>query len=68
MKARDAYGIENDDAVIFNVDVTRSDGGFFRKGETGDWKVSLTPELEAKVDTWIAKNVNDVDISFKYSI
>ncbi|KAK8743675.1 hypothetical protein OTU49_001203 [Cherax quadricarinatus] len=68
MKVRNVLGADINDSSIFYPDITSTDGGFFRKGETGDWKSKLTPELEAKVDSWISKNAEDIDISFKYSL
>ncbi|XP_050716685.1 sulfotransferase 1C4-like isoform X2 [Eriocheir sinensis] len=49
---------------IFNQDVYKKDGGFFRKGKSGDWKKSLTPELAAEMDSWTAKHFN-FGITFK---
>ncbi|XP_045104699.1 sulfotransferase 1E1-like [Portunus trituberculatus] len=53
---------------MFNQEITKRDGGFFRKGETGDWKNKLSPELTAKVDAWIEKNINNISVGFRYSI
>ncbi|XP_063889967.1 sulfotransferase 1A1-like [Scylla paramamosain] len=53
---------------IFNQEVTKKDGGFFRKGETGDWRNKLSPELAAKVDAWVEKNMKNISADFKYSI
>lgn len=54
--------------IITNVEITKKEGGFFRKGETGDWKNKFSPELEAKVDAWIEKNMKNIGVDFKYSI
>lgn len=51
---------------VLNEDIAQKEGGFLRKGKTGDWKNKLTPDLEAEVDKWIQKNLNDLDITFRY--
>lgn len=51
---------------IFDEKIIRRDGGFFRKGESGDWKNKLTPDLNAKVDQWIHENLDGLGIRFKY--
>ncbi|XP_050716686.1 sulfotransferase 1C4-like [Eriocheir sinensis] len=47
-----------------NQDAFKKDGGFFRKGKSGDWKKSLTPELIAEMDSWTAKRFN-FGVTFK---
>ncbi|XP_046745006.1 sulfotransferase 1A3 [Diprion similis] len=37
---------------------------FIRKGQTGGWMDTFTPELEADADEWIAKNLKDTDFAF----
>lgn len=37
---------------------------FIRKGETGDWKNHFSPELNAKIDRWIEKNLEGSDLKF----
>ncbi|XP_068243032.1 sulfotransferase 1A1-like [Palaemon carinicauda] len=51
---------------FMNVEVIEKDGGFFRKGKVGDWKGKYTPELEAKIDDWVKKNLQGFGINFKY--
>jgi hypothetical protein len=34
------------------------------KGETGDWKNHFTPELNARIDRWIEKNLAGTDLKF----
>jgi len=41
---------------------------FMRKGEVGDWKNHLTPELEKKFQKWENKWLKDSDLKFKYEI
>jgi len=51
---------------IFNMDVVRESGGFFRKGITGDWKAKLTIDQAAKIDRWTAEKLGDIAKHFKY--
>lgn len=37
---------------------------FIRKGQTGGWTDTFTPEIEAEADEWIAKNLKDTDFAF----
>jgi len=39
-------------------------GNFIRKGKTGDWKNHFSPELNRKVDEWIAQNLAGTDLKF----
>ncbi|XP_015597274.1 sulfotransferase 4A1 [Cephus cinctus] len=39
---------------------------FVRKGQSGRWKDTFTPELEADADKWIEENLKDTDIEFPY--
>ncbi len=34
------------------------------KGKTGDWKNHISPELNKRVDNWIAKNLEGSDLQF----
>ncbi|XP_063587053.1 sulfotransferase 1C4-like [Penaeus indicus] len=68
MKARDSVLGGGDMEAVFNMEIVNKDGGFFRKGEVGDWKGKYTPELEAKVDDWIKLRLSDMGIGFKYSV
>ncbi|XP_068242957.1 sulfotransferase 1C4-like [Palaemon carinicauda] len=53
---------------VFDEKLIRQEGGFFRKGESGDWKSKLTPDMDAKVDQWIHKNLDGLGIKFNYEI
>ncbi|XP_064111169.1 sulfotransferase 1C4-like [Macrobrachium nipponense] len=69
MKARAlASGFNEENFDFFNKDVVRKDGGFFRKGESGDWKGKFTPELEDKVNKWTQENMTSFGIDFKYGV
>ena len=34
------------------------------KGKTGDWKNHISPQLNKRVDNWIAKNLDGSDLQF----
>jgi estrone sulfotransferase len=36
---------------------------FIRKGEVGDWKNHMTPEIAARFDTWIEENTRGTGLS-----
>lgn len=39
-------------------------GSFIRRGQSGFWNNTFTPELEAKADTWIEENLKKTDLVF----
>lgn len=47
-------------------EVAKETGGFFRKGESGDWKVLITPEQEKKILAWMESGLKGEDLKFKY--
>ncbi|KAK7082357.1 Sulfotransferase (sult) [Halocaridina rubra] len=65
---KERFGEGEMEVGFFNSEIYKREGGFFRKGETGDWKGKFTPELEAKVDDWIKKNMSTIGVNFKYNI
>ncbi|KAG7158737.1 Sulfotransferase 1C4-like 3 [Homarus americanus] len=68
MKTRKALlGEMEDDPNKFNLDIISLDGGFFRKGDIGDWQTKLTPPMEDKINKWIEDNLNEIGITFKFS-
>ncbi|KAG0721093.1 Cytosolic sulfotransferase 17 [Chionoecetes opilio] len=40
---------------------------FYRKGEVGSWKASLTPEMAAKMDQWTEDRVARIGDGFNFS-
>ncbi|XP_076035141.1 sulfotransferase 1C2-like isoform X2 [Oratosquilla oratoria] len=70
MKARDAFFPMNEEMKkkIMNQEVVQKEGGFFRKGQVGDFKNKLTPAQESKIDAWTKMNAEGMGIEFKYSI
>lgn len=67
MKKRDEVMMGENNRMM-NEEIVKKEGGFFRKGEAGDWKNKFSPELEARVDAWIKKNMKNIGVEFKYSI
>ncbi|XP_071550776.1 sulfotransferase 1C4-like [Panulirus ornatus] len=63
MKAREETADIASD-IYHNMAVIKTDGGFFRKGDTGSWKTQLTAVQEEKIDQWTI--VSNLDITFKY--
>ncbi|XP_012216892.1 sulfotransferase 1A1-like [Linepithema humile] len=41
-------------------------GYFVRKGGSGGWKDTFTPEIDAKADKWIEENLRDTDLCFPF--
>ncbi|CAL4082907.1 unnamed protein product [Meganyctiphanes norvegica] len=50
----------------YNKEVHDKEGGFFRKGVTGDWKEKFTPAQIAIIDQYVQDNLPE--IPFKYSV
>lgn len=48
----------------FNDNKTKPDMKFIRKGQIGDWKNFMSPEISAKFDEWIELNSKDTGLSF----
>ncbi|KAK4293014.1 hypothetical protein Pmani_034255 [Petrolisthes manimaculis] len=49
---------------LYNEEVKKKDGGFFRKGVVGDWKNHFSPQLNQEIDMWINKNVGDIPFNW----
>ena len=43
-----------------------TNGTFIRKGEVGNWKEYFPPDLNEKMDKWIADHLKDSDLKFTY--
>ncbi|XP_060570701.1 sulfotransferase 1B1-like isoform X2 [Ruditapes philippinarum] len=41
---------------------------FYRKGEVGDWKNYFTDAENENMDTWLAENLIDTDLKFRYTL
>ena len=39
---------------------------YIRKGEIGGWDDLMTPEIEARVDKWMEKNLADTTLEFPH--
>lgn len=66
MKKRDNFtNTKRPDNPTLNKRVAKRDGGFFRKGEIGDWKEKLSEEMVMKIDQYTAKHMSE--IPFKYA-
>ncbi|XP_037088862.1 sulfotransferase 1C4-like [Pollicipes pollicipes] len=37
---------------------------FMRKGQTGDWKNHLTPEMDRKIEAWMKEELANTDLTF----
>ncbi|XP_076060465.1 sulfotransferase 1C4-like [Oratosquilla oratoria] len=68
MKTRDnVLGMRDlEDTSIYQIDEVRNRGGFFRKGEVGDWKETLSPDQEARIESWIKKHQDEDGLEFEY--
>jgi len=44
--------------------ILKQEGHFIRKGITGDWKNHFSPEMNSRLDEWIAKNLAGSDLKF----
>ncbi|KAG7174737.1 Amine sulfotransferase-like 10 [Homarus americanus] len=45
-------GPKTEDNPQYSQEVVRQEGGFFRKGEVGNWKEKLTLDQVHKIDKW----------------
>lgn len=61
-------GAEVSESARLREEYVKKEGGFFRKGEVGDWKTKLASELNAKIDRWTRDHLSNLGINFKYSI
>ncbi|ROT80799.1 estrogen sulfotransferase [Penaeus vannamei] len=68
MKKRDEVFYQTRGTKRVNTEVSKKDGGFYRKGEAGSWRGQLTDVQETKIDDWTKVNSLKLDISFRYSV
>ncbi|KAB7502058.1 Sulfotransferase 1C1 [Armadillidium nasatum] len=71
MKKREEKNLmrsEEEMAEISNVEVEKKDGGFFRKGISGDYKNKLSSEDIEKLSKWTKENTQEMESDFKYKI
>lgn len=48
----------------FNDNETKPGMKFIRKGQIGDWKNYMSPEISERFDEWIKRNSKDTGLSF----
>ncbi|KAK7070487.1 hypothetical protein SK128_026163 [Halocaridina rubra] len=65
MKKRYDMMMTAENLDIMNKDVEEQGGGFFRKGQAGDWKNNFSPELLQEMTQWIESNASGTGITFK---
>ncbi|RXG52730.1 Cytosolic sulfotransferase 12 [Armadillidium vulgare] len=65
---KNMVGSEMELAEFSNLEVQQKDGGFFRKGISGDYKNKLSTEDIEKINKWTKENTQEMEIDFKYKI
>ncbi|RXG58072.1 Cytosolic sulfotransferase 4 [Armadillidium vulgare] len=68
MSKREEKMVIGSDIVEINPKIVNKDGGFFRKGVTGDYKTKLSEEDIQKINEWTKENTRDMEDEFKYKI
>ncbi|KAB7504380.1 Cytosolic sulfotransferase 12 [Armadillidium nasatum] len=68
MSKRENNKVKESDSDVKNHKNLYKDGGFFRKGVTGDYKNKLSEEDIQKINEWTKENTRDMDDEFKYKI
>ncbi|KAB7495861.1 Sulfotransferase 1 family member D1 [Armadillidium nasatum] len=69
MKEREGQKLEGSNTgSSHNAEVEEKDGGFFRKGISGDYKNHLSKKDIAKIDQWTRENTKEMENDFKYKI
>ncbi|RXG58073.1 hypothetical protein Avbf_03413 [Armadillidium vulgare] len=66
MSKRENKKVIGSDTDVMNPKILNKDGGFFRKGVTGDYKTKLSEEDIQKINEWTKENTRDMDDEFKY--
>lgn len=52
------------DKYVETNDLKKNGNSFIRKGQVGDWKNFMTPELSKQFDDWIETNTKGTGLSF----
>ncbi|RXG58067.1 Estrogen sulfotransferase, isoform 2 [Armadillidium vulgare] len=69
MKEREGKDLMGEDTNEYaNSEIEDKDGGFFRKGQVGDYKSKLSEEDIEKINKWTKENTRDMESEFKYKI
>ncbi|RXG58068.1 Sulfotransferase 1C4 [Armadillidium vulgare] len=68
MSERENKKVIESSSEVINTKIVNKDGGFFRKGVTGDYKTKLSEEDIQKINEWTKENTRDMDHEFKYKI
>ncbi|KAB7504383.1 Sulfotransferase family cytosolic 1B member 1 [Armadillidium nasatum] len=69
MKEREGKDLMGEDTNEYaNSEVEDKDGGFFRKGQVGDYKNKLSEEDIERINKWTKENTRDMESEFKYKI
>ncbi|RXG50720.1 Sulfotransferase 1C4, partial [Armadillidium vulgare] len=68
MSKREYKKAKGSGIVEINPKISNKDGGFFRKGETGDYTNKLSEEDIQKINEWTKENTRDMEDEFKYKI
>lgn len=55
-----------DPVINSNNKISNNNVKFIRKGQIGDWKNHLSPELSEKIDQWTRKNTDGTGLEFEY--
>ncbi|RXG58071.1 hypothetical protein Avbf_03411 [Armadillidium vulgare] len=67
MSKREDKMVVGSDIGVINPKILKKDGGFFRKGVTGDYKTKLSEDVQ-KINEWTKENTRDMEDEFKYKI
>ncbi|RXG53462.1 hypothetical protein Avbf_13893 [Armadillidium vulgare] len=68
MRKREEKMVIRSDIEVMNPKILNKDGGFFRKGVTGDYKNKFSEEDIQKINEWTKENTRDMEDEFKYKI
>jgi len=69
MKKRDNFFIPKSEYEVYmNEKVAQSEGGFFRKGEKGQWRTVFNDEQKTKFSQWFRDNCPSQDLLEEFNI